>query len=211
MKVAIYGGTFDPLHSAHKEIIKRLSGMFDKVFVVPTTVRYYKKNDCMFSFNYRFEEVLKFVNSSNLENVDVLDIEREVSNDWRFIDTLKTVILELKLKLYLDAEVFVAMGSDSFSQFTTWTSYKEILDKSKLVVFHRPGHEKESFPAEVPTDRYIYVEDLDMDISSTTLRAKTSDWMDDANFEDYMCDVGWATDGAGNPLKFDDPLIEEGE
>ena len=43
-KIAIYGLSADPLHKGHLEIIKYLSEHFDKVIVVPTTVRYYKKN-----------------------------------------------------------------------------------------------------------------------------------------------------------------------
>ena len=35
-RIVLYGGSFDPLHHAHIEIVKRLSEKFDKVIVVPT-------------------------------------------------------------------------------------------------------------------------------------------------------------------------------
>ena len=59
MKIAIYGLSADPFHNGHFEIIKRLSKTFDKVIVVPTTIRYYKANAQMFSFDERFRVVQK--------------------------------------------------------------------------------------------------------------------------------------------------------
>jgi len=35
MKVAIFGGSFDPIHKGHIKIIKELSKRFDKVIVLP--------------------------------------------------------------------------------------------------------------------------------------------------------------------------------
>ena len=57
MRVAIFGGSFDPIHRAHMEIIKRLiyELKMDKVIIVPTNVTYYKKNNQMLTFNERLE------------------------------------------------------------------------------------------------------------------------------------------------------------
>ena len=86
-KIAIYGLSADPLHKGHLEIIKYLSEHFDKVIVVPTTVRYYKKNIQMFSFNERFETVKR--KCECFKNVEVDDIERNAPDSWRYIDTLR--------------------------------------------------------------------------------------------------------------------------
>lgn len=196
-KVAIYGGSFDPWHSAHYEIVKRLSEKFDKVIVVPTTIRYYKKNENMFSFNYRYEQVKKAV--SKFSNVEVSDIERDVDYDWRFLDTLRTITSGKFMKSVDDYKYYVAIGSDSFINFKTWFAWEEILKRASLVVFHRPGYEKESFPNDIP---YEYIEDMDMNISSTQLRQKLNEEISAEDFEDFLSDVGWATDEYGNPLEY---------
>lgn len=177
MKVAVYGGTYDPVTSAHIEIVKRLSENFDKVVVVLTTIRYYKKNEQMFSFNERYETLKD--KCSSFKNVEISDIERNVNDEWRFCDTLAEIVANTE-----NAEFYVAMGSDSFQKFTTWCNYEEILEKAKLIVFRRPGYE-DNFP-DIPHE---YVEDIDMNISSTAIRNKLREYMEDIDFDEMMDDI----------------------
>ena len=122
-KIAIYGLTADPLHKGHLEIIKYLSEHFDKVIVVPTTVRYYKKNIQMFSFNERFETVKK--KCECFKNVEVDDIERNAPDSWRYIDTLRKLSSGRIMKSLDEYQYYTVMGSDSWQNFTTWESYEE--------------------------------------------------------------------------------------
>lgn len=195
-RIVLYGGTFDPIHSAHIEIVKRLSEKFDKVIVIPTTIRYYKKNDCMFSFNHRFEETKKAL--AKFPNVEVSDIEREVPSDWRFLDTLRKLTSGKFMKSADDFKYYVAIGSDSLQNFKTWYGWEEILKRAELVVFRRPGYE-DNFPTDI---KYEYISDMDMDISSTKLREKLNVILDDEDFEEFMYDVGWSVDENGNPLEY---------
>lgn len=165
MKIAIYGLSADPFHNGHFEIIKRLSKTFDKVIVVPTTIRYYKANAQMFSFDERFRVVQK--RCEVFDNVEVSDIERFVDSGWRFVDTLRKLTSGKTMKSLDEYEYYVAMGSDSFQKFETWCDYEEILKRAKLLVFRRPGFE-DNFP-NIPHE---YVDDIDIDISSTKLREK---------------------------------------
>lgn len=185
MKIVIFGGTFDPWTSAHQEIAERLADNYDKVLVVPTTVRYYKVNKQMFSFNERFEMASQKV--AALKNVQVCDIERSVDDNWRFIDTLKKVI-ELK---GTENQFYVAIGSDSLQKFKTWYEWEEILQLAKLVVFNRPGY-TDNFP-DIP---YEYLP-MENNISSTLLRQKLTRLMSDEEFEDLM-DEDWLIKGQKN-------------
>lgn len=179
MKIAIYGGTYDPVTSAHLEIIKRLSEKFDKVIVVPTTIRYYKKNKQMFSFSERFEALKEKCYS--FKNVEVSDIERNVNDEWRFCDTLAEIVANTE-----NAEFYVAMGSDSFQKFTSWCNYEEILEKAKLIVFRRPGYE-DNFP-NIPHE---YIGDMDMKVSSTAIRNKLREYIDDMDFDEMIDDLSF--------------------
>lgn len=155
------------------------------VIVVPTTIRYYKKNDCMYSFNHRFEKVKAAVEK---QNVVVSDCEREVPADWRFIDTLKFLIESTPAGE--QNEYFVAIGSDSFQKFETWAEYEIILKLAKLVVFRRPGYE-DNFP-KIPHE---YISDIDVNLSSTELRKKlveVEEIIETDAFEEFLMDVGWA-------------------
>ena len=177
-KIAIYGLSADPLHKGHLEIIKYLSEHFDKVIVVPTTVRYYKKNIQMFSFNERFETVKK--KCECFKNVEVDDIERNAPDNWRYIDTLKKLSSGKIVKSLDECQYYTVMGSDSWQNFTTWESYEEILKRSKILVFKRPGYE-DNFP-DLP---FEYV-DMNVDISSTEIREKMRKSFEEFLFDDIL-------------------------
>lgn len=177
-KIAIYGLSADPLHKGHLEIIKYLSEHFDKVIVVPTTVRYYKKNIQMFSFNERFETVKK--KCECFKNVEVDDIERNAPDSWRYIDTLRKLSSGKIVKSLDECQYYTVMGSDSWQNFTTWESYEEILKRSKILVFKRPGYE-DNFP-DLP---FEYV-DMNVDISSTEIREKMRKSFEEFLFDDIL-------------------------
>lgn len=177
-KIAIYGLSADPLHKGHLEIIKYLSEHFDKVIVVPTTVRYYKKNIQMFSFNERFEVVKR--KCECFKNVEVDDIERNAPDSWRYIDTLRKLSSGKIVKSLDECRYYTVMGSDSWQNFTTWESYEEILKRSKILVFKRPGYE-DNFP-DLP---FEYV-DMNVDISSTEIREKMRKSFEEFLFDDIL-------------------------
>ena len=177
-KIAIYGLSADPLHKGHLEIIKYLSEHFDKVIVVPTTVRYYKKNIQMFSFNERFETVKR--KCECFKNVEVDDIERNAPDSWRYIDTLIKLSSGKIVKSLDECQYYTVMGSDSWQNFTTWESYEEILKRSKILVFKRPGYE-DNFP-DLP---FEYV-DMNVDISSTEIREKMRKSFEEFLFDDIL-------------------------
>lgn len=185
MKVVIFGGTFDPWSSAHQEIVERLASNYSKVIVVPTTVRYYKVNKQMFSFNERYSMAKNKV--SSISNVEVSDIERSVDENWRFVNTLEKIV-ELNGN---DNEYYVAIGSDSLQNFKTWYEWEKILNLAKLVVFNRPGY-TDNFP----DIEYEYLP-MENTISSTKLRNKLIRIMSDEEFEDLL-DEDWLIKGQKN-------------
>ena len=65
MKVAIFGGSFDPIHKGHLEIIDRLSKMFDKVIVLPNYQNPLKSNAT--PAKKRLEWLTKSITQNNVE------------------------------------------------------------------------------------------------------------------------------------------------
>ena len=175
--------TFDPVHPGHLNIIKTLSEKFDKVIVVPTTVRLkaFKKNEQMFSFNERFE-MLKD-KCKQFSNVEVSDVERNVDDSWRFIDTLRTLTsghLMTELEHY-----YVAIGADNFQRFKEWADWEEILKIAHLVVFGRPG-----YVADFPDIEHEFIE-MNMDVSSTEVRERMRKTIEQ-DFDEMIDDMTWA-------------------
>ena len=158
MKIVLFGGTFDPWTSAHQQIAEKLSQLYDRVIIIPTDIKYYKENQQMFSFEERISQARRQV--KDLANIRVIDLEKNIDDKWRFVNTLEVV-----RRMYgLEHEYYVAIGSDSLQKFTTWTNWQGILEQSKLVVFNRPGF-TQNFP-DLPFE-YLPMENP---VSSTQLR-----------------------------------------
>lgn len=184
--------TFDPVHPGHINIIKELSQKFDKVIVVPTTVRLkaFKKNEHMLSFNERYEMVKE--KCKQFANVEVSDLERNVGDDWRFINTLDSIINGPHIVTELE-EYTVAIGADNFIRFKEWENWERITMIARLIVFGRPGCDVSKFPADI---HYEFVE-MNMVISSTQIREKLRASIEE-DFDLWIDDLTWAKE-ALNP------------
>lgn len=178
-EIAIFGATFDPPTSAHLEIIKYLSEHYDEVIVIPTTVRYYKENKHMFSFNERLNMIKNKVGDT--KNIYFYDIERTADENWRFYDSL----MRTKELYTVDANFTVAMGADSYLNFKTWSEWETILKEAKLLVFKRPGYDisNVNIPAKIV--------EMDNPASSSALRKKISEYMSDDDFDTWIDDLSF--------------------
>ena len=75
MKIAIYGGAFNPVHKGHIEIVNQLKKRFnfDKILVIPSKYSPHKSNKELVSDEHRLNMCkLAF---KDIENCEVSDIE----------------------------------------------------------------------------------------------------------------------------------------
>lgn len=170
MKIAIFGGSFDPIHKGHLEIIRKLFIDFkmDKVLLIPTNVSYYKKNRAMFTYDKRIELCnLIIKNDPFFEKLDIeiSDIERNISENEGFAHTL----IKLKDK-YSKDDLYTVIGSDSYNYLNTWRSFDYIPKLSKIIVAKRPDN---------IIDESVGIKHLVLDMnnsqSSTAIRKKIID------------------------------------
>ena len=82
MKIAIFGGSFDPIHIAHKKIVetalKKLD--IDKLIIVPTYLNPFKK-DFLFEPKERFKLLQKVYKSDEYKTYiqnEILDLENQL-------------------------------------------------------------------------------------------------------------------------------------
>ena len=157
MNIAVFGGSFDPFHKGHLQVIKETikSLDIDKLFVVPTYLNPFKKS-FMIDENERFQKVKEAL--SGFEKVEVLDYEIK---QRRQISTYETINY-LKIKYDLD-KIYLIIGADNLKSLHKWHNYEELKELVEFVVAKRDG-------IEVPKE-YKSLE-VNVDISSTYLRRK---------------------------------------
>ncbi|XBE78580.1 nicotinate-nucleotide adenylyltransferase [Mesomycoplasma ovipneumoniae] len=133
-KIAIYGGSFNPVHKAHIQIAKKAIDFLnlDMLFFVPNYINPLKNNkENNIDPAFRFE-MLKLV---QIEKTQVCDYEIKAKKISYTIETVNYF-----RQKYPDAKLFLIIGSDNLACFKKWKNYKEILEKVQLVVFNRKNY-----------------------------------------------------------------------
>ena len=156
MRIAIFGGSFDPPHIGHEAIIHEACKCLDvdKVFVVPTFLNPFK-NHAMFDASTRLNLIKKLFDDE--KKVEVCDYEVKQN---RAVNTIETVLhLNAHLK---PSKIYLIIGADNFKSIHTWNNYEQL---NKLVEFIVAKREC--------TQEYFentQMLDIEVNISSSVLR-----------------------------------------
>lgn len=171
MKIGIYGGSFNPVHYGHLNIVKYVLNQLklDKIIVIPVGKPSHKANN-LESGILRTEMCRAAF--ENLHNVEVSGIETDKDKISYTINTLKKII-----EIYGEKNDFYEIiGEDSAYHFKEWKNYEEILKLSKVVVLRRKG-----YIGAIQHKNMIYLESPFFDISSTEIREKIKNKIDISN------------------------------
>ena len=157
MHIAIFGGSFDPVHIAHEAIVNQAlkSLNIQKVIVVPTYLSPFKK-----SFHYEPQQraqLLKTVFSHN-KNVTICDYEINKSKSVYSIDTINYL-----KNLYQPKKIYFIIGEDNIKGLSKWHKIDEIKELCEFVVASRSAGSN----SEINNFKILKI---DIDISSSKLR-----------------------------------------
>ena len=165
MKIAIFGGTFDPFHIGHLAITKAAADKFGTVYVVPTICNYYREDKrYLFTFDEKCTIIRQMI--CNLDNVMIDPIEKDKDSKWRTINTI-----EYFKKIHPEDELHFIVGEDSYKNFKTWFRYEDILNLCNLVVVQRGDEESLVKDPEIPCEELYIGKDF-VESSSSKVREK---------------------------------------
>lgn len=175
MRVAVYSGSFDPLHIGHLAILRRLAGEFDAVYLVVSPRNPFKAVGKARNARERYEAAVRAVaRHPELANVLVDDIELSMPEPQY---TLRT--LEALREREPENEFTLAVGADNLAKFRGWKDYGRILLDYGITVFPRNGFDCESLRSELLAenpDYRITLADMPLvNVSSTEIREGAAD------------------------------------
>ena len=177
MKIAIYGGSFNPMHRGHEQIVEYILKNLDmdKIIIVPVGIPSHRENNLEQS-DTRLKicrEIFK-----NNSKIEVSDIEIKSDGKSYTYDTLIKLI-EVYGK---NNEFFEIIGEDSLKNFKTWKNYKELLKICKLIVFRRNDDEDKEIDKEfLKNSNIIILKNEYYNYSSTEIREKVKNGEDISN------------------------------
>ncbi|EJO69211.1 MULTISPECIES: nicotinate (nicotinamide) nucleotide adenylyltransferase [Leptospira] len=142
----IFGGSFDPPHEGHSEILKSFFGEVPdckEVFVIPNRQNPLKEEKISLPENIL--EMLNLFVSDFSQSIRILDLELNRGGGPSY--TIQT-IQELKT-IYPNRKFVLLIGEDNYANFHKWKDWKKILTEvEKIFVFRR-------FSKEVPLNSHL--------------------------------------------------------
>ncbi len=160
-KVAVLGGSFDPVHNGHL-MLASYAAQFcgvDEVWLSLSPTNPFKAGRKMGDDNDRKRMLEIAVGESPI--VRFCDTELSMPRPSYTIDTLRTL-----RELYPDCDFCLLIGSDNYERFDKWKESDSILAEFGLMVYPRPGF---SLPAECP-ENVRFISAPEIEVSSTFVR-----------------------------------------
>ena len=177
-QVAVFGGTFDPIHLAHLIMAEqcREQARMDQVWFVPAARPPHKQEHTVTPFAQRVEMLQLAIAGQPAFRVE--EIENERPGLSYMVDTLA----ELKQR-HPDIDLHFLIGSDSLHDLPLWREPARILELATLIVTLRPGSRILSVPElrahlqlpESVSVRMLVAEIPLIDISSRELRRRAAE------------------------------------
>lgn len=166
MRIAIMGGTFDPIHCGHLVSAEEVRDCksFDKILFIPSARPPHKERPDITAPEHRYAMAVLATEDNPYFDVSRIEIDRKGPS--YAIDTVR----ELK-KNYNLGQIFWIIGVDLLIEFHIWKDYDKLLDACHFITTTRPNYDLDSVPNEL-VDRVELFEVTDIDISSTQIRRK---------------------------------------
>ncbi|MGJ8638041.1 MAG: nicotinate (nicotinamide) nucleotide adenylyltransferase [Opitutaceae bacterium] len=163
-RIALFGGSFDPVHNGHLMIARyalKQVGL-DRVVFIPAARSPLKQNNTYASDDARVEMLELALRGESRFKIDTFEVEQGgVSYS---IDTVKYF-----REQYANAELYFMIGADQFEQLDQWYQIEELAQMVTFLVFGRPGSELESIS--IDAIDYMEVDAPLMDTSSSEVRS----------------------------------------
>ena len=174
MRIAIYGGSFNPPHIGHAEAARAACEALkpDKFLIIPASTPPHKELE---KNSPTPEQRLEFCRLAfaDIPGVEVSDMELRREGKSYTADTVDALRRE-----YPGAEICIVMGTDMFLSFKTWYRWQYMLECCTLAVLSREDFDRreiERFREELEREndaRVIVIPHTPLPMSSTEIREK---------------------------------------
>ena len=136
-RIALYGGTFDPVHAGHLAVARGLLLLFalDEVLFIPAYVAPHKRGRRVSPPLHR--HAMLALATQGERRFRVSSVELEAPERPYTVETLTRFQQSAEAE---SSRLFFVMGADSWEEITTWREWERVLTMCDQLVVTRPGH-----------------------------------------------------------------------
>ena len=166
MRIGLFGGTFDPLHTGHlivaSDAFEQLG--LDRLILIPSADPPHKRGKVHGTARERLAMVRAAVRDDPRFEVDDLELRRGGAS--YSVETLRQM-----QQRQPDAELFFLVGADQMRELHSWREPHEVARLARLSVVTREG---EQAPEDTPFPHRV-VTVTRIDLSATDIRRRVSE------------------------------------
>lgn len=139
MKIAMLGGSFDPVHNGHLSLAENVYTelAYEKIIFFPAFISPFKKNANSISAEHRLKMLLLATETNKHFMLDDFELrQKKVSYT---IDTVRYCYKHYSI----EGKLGLVIGADLLEDFYSWKDAKSLLEKCDLIVGLRPKKTEE--------------------------------------------------------------------
>jgi nicotinate-nucleotide adenylyltransferase len=175
MKIAVLGGTFDPIHLGHLAVAEEACQLLalNKVIFMPAGHPYFKESAAVSPAEDRIKMLELAIAGRMAYLISRLEVERPGPS--YAVDSMA----QIKKQLNPSDELFFIMGWDSLMKLHLWHEAARLISLCRIVAAPRPGYPQpriKSLEKKLPgiSECAIVMERPLIDISATLIREKVA-------------------------------------
>ena len=136
MSVAIFGGTFNPVHNGHLRIAIELAELLevDNLRMIPCALPAHREAPSV-SPEQRLEMLKLGIGEQALLQADDIELRREGPSYT--IDTLR----EIRTQIGDSTPLYLCVGMDVLASLDSWRDWQQLTNFCHLIVSSRPGYQ----------------------------------------------------------------------
>jgi nicotinate-nucleotide adenylyltransferase len=154
-RIALFGGTFDPIHVGHLAVARAAERRFhlDEIHFIPTGQPPHKHRSGMASYADRYAMVT-LACADHPRFIPSL-AESGASHSGREIFYSVDTVRRFKQKFQgAGVHLYFLLGADSFLQIPTWKDYESLLGLCDFIVASRPGFQSDLLRMVIPPELF---------------------------------------------------------
>ncbi|HEY6292697.1 MAG TPA: nicotinate-nucleotide adenylyltransferase [Terriglobia bacterium] len=137
MNIALFGGTFDPIHSGHLRAARAAARRFqlDRVLFVPCGVPPHKPGEDLAPYPHRFAMVALAARGEPAFVPSIFEAPKPDGQPNYSVETAEAA----RRRLGPGDRLYFIMGLDSFLDLPNWKDYSRLCKLADFIVASRPG------------------------------------------------------------------------